>query len=357
MDNMAEIALLADKITEAVDGLQDRVNAKHWADYSRVSFLQNLKGTISEVKEISSLLRMAQEHYERGESSGAPEIGGVLGEYQELIDVFNRNQQMETAMVEHSRSSGDVDSLSPNPELYSSLETRLLQIMLKTRYLVDRLHIHERKTAGYASTESRSAGRNLLKLLEDKEKELQELKGKYVELSSKSLLGSVEENVVVDLEHELGEVSRRLESEGAAIKESLGDYAKRNAELNSMRERLEERARVLEENANTHIVKSLELISLLKKERDVARKHMLDAHHDAAQARSAYSKGLLNLEEEKVRAKEEGAGNIKQRAKALERMVEEKDRVLNRLHDMVDEKGAELDALKKTLELKRELGN
>jgi len=355
MDNMAETTLLAERINEGIDALQEKINRKQWAEYSRVSFLQNLKGTISDVKEISSLLRMVQEHYERGEVSGAPDFRESVSEYQALIEVLKRNQQMEEAMVAHSRASGDADALAPNPELYSSLESKLLQIMLKTRYVVDRMHIHERKSAGYTASETRSAGRNLLKLLEDKEKELHELKNKYGELSSKSFLARAEENVIADLEHELNDVSRKLESEGAAIKDVLGDYAKRHDELNSMRARLEGRVRQLEEHSNKHMVKSLELISLLKKERDNAKRAMLDAHHETAQARGSYSKGLMKLEEEKLRAKEEGAEKMKNRARALEKMVEEKDRLIKQMHNMVEERENELNSLKKALALKLEM--
>ena len=87
-----------------------------------------------------------------------------------------------------------------------------------------------------------------------------------------------------------------------------------------------------------HSEKTSELIAMLKKERDYAKKIVLDIEHETLQLRSTYSKELLNLEEEKARAKNDAYDKFREKSVRQDAELNEKKELIGHMREAVEAK-------------------
>lgn len=342
---MAEIVLLADRLIDSVEGLQDRLYAKPWVSHSRVGFLHSLKGTIVELDKMLEMLKMLGHEFSRQGLKEAPDVKAHITGLESLLELMQRNKGIEERYVETAREAGDVSMLSPAPELYADIERKVLAALLKTQYLAERVQIFERKTVGYAPG-SEAVRSHAMKLLEDKENELQELRQKYHELKRNAISGSAQGRDANALELGLWESARKLESENAVLREGIEDYGRQFERMSASKSLLESRFRKFEDTLARHTREASELIALLKRERDTAQKLIIGAEAESLRLRSAYSRGILSLEGEKIMAKENAVDRVSKRMRVLEKEVKEKEEMLRHFQDMFEEKQKEIERLR-----------
>ncbi|MFH1586996.1 MAG: hypothetical protein ABID38_04020 [Candidatus Diapherotrites archaeon] len=332
---MAETLLICGKIVDMVDALQNRIDGKDWKDYSRTSFIYNLASTIHELEEISLNLEFVRNEFQHHAYTNAPEISNHMKEINSLIAFLKRNRKLEEGLIEKAMDRGvDLEELVHAPDLYSSLEQKVLSLLLKTRYLIERLEVFARKNEGKPI--EGKANRTLLELIDVKEDELQKVKEKYAELKSKSFWGKLEEGNSSDLENDLSELERKLGSSNSLVEESLRMHKRQAENLTSSREDLEGRVSELEEIVSQYQRKTSELIASLKKERDYAKKIVLETEHETLKLRNTYSKELLNLEQEKISVREQARGELKGKIAAIKKELGEKKDLVERFKKMVD---------------------
>lgn len=351
---MPDVTLLCSKIEEGINRLQERISAKEWRRYSRVSFLHNLRSTVEELEGIASMLEMLASEFRRQGISDSADMDGHLKEINSVIVVLRRNQKMEEERSARGGGQG-LEALAEgggSAELYSSLEQKVLGLLLKTRYLVERVSILSARERS-APVQGRSAHRNVLELLERKEEELQRLKEQYEELRNRSFLGFGEQTAP-DLEHELNEIARRLEAEGALLGAALKQQSAQIENLANAQSELGHKMGVFEEMGARHAAKASELATMLKKERDYAKKIVLDIEHETLQLRNTYSRELLALEETKARAREEIKEKARGRVEQLEHELGENKNLLEQFRKIAHEKEEKIQKLGEILSARAE---
>ncbi|MBU0662719.1 hypothetical protein KKH30_04110 [Candidatus Micrarchaeota archaeon] len=339
---MAETLVLCGKVLDSIEELNSGMNEKQWGEYDRTPFVHSLKKAIGELEGIESLVAMLNSSFERGGREG-PDTEEYLGEMKALITLLKRNRELEDGKRTNSEDGV--------PELYSSLEQKVLGMLLKTRHLVERAELAGRKgdAKHYAG---RSAHRNVLELLERKETELQKVKESYEQLRNRSFMGVLEEHTSADIEKEMNDLARGLESAGSYISVRIDAQKKQMDALSRGYDEMEQKLRSMEEINSQHMVKASELTLALKKERDYAKKVLLDTEHETLKLRNTYSRELLSLEGEKQRAREDAKEKSAERVSSLERELIEKSAMLKRLEAILHERELQVSSLQNKVKQK-----
>ncbi len=332
---MAQAIIISEKVIEAVNSLQDRLYAKHWGEHSRASFIYSLVHSIHSLEEIKQLLDEAKTQFgkEGKNVSGLPEH---IKELENLITVLDRNNKLEQTRVQTAREKGIellADDLT-NPDLYSSLEQKVLAFVLKTRFLVERLSILERKEFGEGTTLGKSP-KKVLDLLEEKENEFQALKKKYEEIRHSSHLARLEENTSHDLEKDINILARKMEGEQRMLELSLDSYRKITEQFQQSYIFMREKYRSIEEASSQLAAKTIDLTTILKKERDYAKRIVLDIENETLKLRNNYSKQILSLEEEKTRARAEAEVESRKKLHSITSKLDEKDELIKNLKEII----------------------
>jgi len=150
-------------------------------------------------------------------------------------------------------------------------------------------------------------------------------------------LHALQKKTTSDLEHELNEFSRKLHSKSENLVDSFELNKKKLSELQVSQSHLAERINLFDEMQHQHFEKSLDLITLLKKERDFAKKLILDIEGETLALRNTYSKKLLSLEQEKAQSKSESYEKFKKRLITQENELEKKSQTISALKDTIEQ--------------------
>ena len=347
---MAEVIIAAEKLIELLNEIQDRIRAKPWKNMNIQGMIYNLAATINELEEAIQFLDTISREYEGEGLSDAPSLKEVKESCHELIVLLKRNKELEEGKI-NNIASEDIYELKKavsEKEIYGSLEQQLLDLILKTRYAVDRVNIYEKKRK-LKPIEGTSARKNVLDLLEHKEDELTSLKKKYEELRVKSHMGLIEETSVADLEKDYYSAVKKEETEFKLVLNQLNTFEKEIEAFQMKYLGMKNALMRLEELNNSQEEKAAEIIKYLKKEKDYARKLVLEIENETIRLRSAYSKELLSLEEGKEIAKHEAYEKFKQQLLKFRKENDEKMLVINDLRKIIKSKEDKIKLLSKKL--------
>lgn len=335
---MAHAMVVSEKIIDNVDKLQEKLNAKQWKDHSRASFIYSSINTIHSLEQIKGLLNEAAVVFEK-EGKSLAGLDTHMREIDSIIQVLERNREIEQNMAKKTASSGIgliADNIT-NTENYSTLEQKVLAVLLKTRFLVERLSILERRETTPEYTAAKGA-KKILELLDEKEKEIQSLRGKYEEIRKHSYLARVEENTSSDLEKDINLLSRRLGEEQKLLQVSLESHRRAMEQLEQTHSLILEKHRALEELEMQLGAKMIDLSTTLKKERDYAKRIVLDIENETLKLRNAYSRQILSLEEEKTNAHTQAQEDFRKKISFLSKQLAEKQELVESLKEMISAK-------------------
>jgi len=326
--------ILSAKTVEAVDALQERISSKQWSDFTRTSFVYNTTQTVNALEDLSALFEELQGAFSEEGFGQREEVTSHLNEITSLIELLKRNNDMETSRIKRTREKG-IESLADNiivPDLYSSLEQKVLGMVLKSRYLIERLNIHVRKenSSPFLGTK---ATKDILDLLNEKEEEMKKLKNKYEKLKYEGHVARLSENTPSDLEHEVNEYARQLQTESKLLNDSFELNKRKLIEMELSHRRMEEKINSYDHIQQTHFERTLDLVTLLKKERDYAKKLVLDIEGETLALRNTYSQKLLGLEEEKTRVKSAAFENFRQKLSKFEEDLKDKTELISNLRE------------------------
>lgn len=335
---MPHAMAVSEKIIENVDRLQEKLNAKHWKDHSRASFIYSAINTMHALEQIKGLLNEAAVVFEKDGKSFAG-LDANIREIDTIIQILERNREIEQTVAKKTTDKGIgliADEIT-NTENYSALEQKVLAILLKTRFLVERLSILERRetTPEYAASKS---AKKILELLDEKEKEIQKLREKYEEVRKHSYLARVEENTSHDIEKEINILSRRLGEEQKLLQSSLESHRRAMEQLEQTHSVILEKHSSLEELELQLGAKMMDLSTTLKKERDYAKRIVLDIEHETLKLRNAYSRQILSLEEEKTNAHTQAQEDFKKKISFLSKQLAEKQELVDSLKEIISAK-------------------
>ena len=324
--------------SQKISSLHSNVSASHWGDFDRIVFVNNLSKNISELSTIKSLFEQIQEQLEKQPLQNAPDCSEITGEFEKTLSVLKKNLSFEKPKKSRAKEISALEKDS-HPELYSSLQQKVLSLLLKTRYLNERLNIFASKQE-HGSLSAKSTGKQILELLENKENELQDLKTKYDGIRKKSFMGLIEEKSSVDLESDIGDLNRLLAENYAFFEHSLSNAARQMEFLQNSFLDAKQKFTSIKEALADYSSKSIELSKVLKKERDYAKKIVLDIEHETMQLRGSYTKEILGLQEAKLLAKREAEEKLGRRITELQKQLSEKEDMLHRFKKIAEEKMA-----------------
>lgn len=297
---MPELFGIADKIEQEIAGLREKVGATQWARLSRRGFVFNLTNILPGMEELYSLFQVARIEMTKGGDLSAPEISEHLAELNKLVTILKRNREMEESRIGKMMTQG-IQAIAETvtvPELYSELEQKTLAMLLKSSYLVERIRIFGRKKEPLL--QAKAGQRNVLDLLAKREEEVAALRRKYEETRKNTFMGLVEKETSAEIERELNEVSRGIESKTALMRKAFDAAKMFNEQFQRQQVELEQRVLAVEELQGQMTAKTFEVITMLKKERDYAKKMLIEIEQETIQLRNTYSKELLGLQEEKL---------------------------------------------------------
>jgi len=335
---MAELALITDRLAEAVDGLQESISNKPWRLRTRQGFVYTLKEAHNSLSGIVAMLQNVKAEYAEQGKEETHDLKKHLNDLNYLLEIIEINRKMEEEMHQRNIEEEGIsieEQLKPN-ESHAVLEERVANLLLKTRHIVEKVQIEQRKEVSLTPSASQER-KNLVSLLEKKESEFQQLKERYEELRNKSYLGRIEAGTSADRELEWADLTRQLVSEHASLAEGVKQYSEQLESLNNLHQNLQIRFSGLEELSLRHAKDTNELIRNLKKERDYAKRIVTDIEHETFKLRSLYSKELLNLENEKSQIRDQAAQRVKKKISSMQRELDSKTRQLDQLHKKVGE--------------------
>ncbi|MBI4210360.1 MAG: hypothetical protein HY544_02530 [Candidatus Diapherotrites archaeon] len=342
---MPEIRELCDRIEAKIAQIREKASARKWAGYSRHGFVANLEAIIPEMQELHSLFQISRNEIEKRLEPTRPELGEHLKELNMLITVLKRNREMEEARIGKMREQG-INALAESvtvPDLYSDLEQKVLSTLLKSMYMAERMRVFDRRRQNPA--QSKGAQRTIFELLEKKEREIDDLRQKYEETRNKTFLGLLEKENSIQVENELNQLGRSLEGRTAITKKMFESTKEAFESLQRQMQEIEERVSSIDDTESQITGKTFELITMLKKERDYAKKILIEIEHDTIQLRNNYSKELLALQEEKASLRASLEEKYGKEAQELKRELWHRNENLKHLHESLSAREKKLSEL------------
>jgi hypothetical protein len=310
-----------------VDESFRRVCARAWREYSPKSFLINLARTADEFSQmrddVGLLLKRVRDEG-RTDSVGFADEEKELGE---IIAFLERSIKLE---------EGKKTCVEKNVEHFSFVEQKVLARLLKMRYFCERARMYFRRV-GSPPVVVDSVGKNLLELLEAKEREIAELKEKSVKLKEFAL-GVGKEKGAEEMQKELVEFSLRVERENTLVKEHFREINKKLHEFSMLHAELQRRVLSSEEALHRFGEKTLETVAELKKQKNLAQEFALQGESETLKLRSMYTNGVLGMEKEKLFARQEVEKFFEREISFLRKELERKNALVDRLEKIVSER-------------------
>ncbi len=324
------------KIVEGINQLHSDISTQDWGNAKRLSFVGFLDSTISNLKKLESHFEKAATELESGTEMGAPSLNDLRREFDAIMPVLENNLKLEKTKKSTAKES-NVFEQEENGELYSDLAEKIQTLLLRARYNAERINVFGAKQ-GSSPLEGKSTAKQMLDLLQVKEKEIEEVKEKYENIRKKSYLGYVQEGTSVDLEHDLGSLSMKMGESAAELRKEISLHKSQIEYIENSYAQLRQRLDSLEEIFSSYVEKSMELISMLKKERDYAKKVVLDVEHETLQLRNRYTNEMLSLQENKLRARKEGESKFRKELDELKKRLKEKEELAAHFRKMSEDK-------------------
>ncbi len=322
-------------LSEKLNALHKDLNEQQWQDSSRTAFLSYLDSAVSELQAMKGLLEKSREEIEKQSLPHKPELDSVISNYNDALPVLLRNLEMEKKKKERPRL--EFEESEETPELYSAAEQKVLDLLLKTRFALERLSAFSRREH-FTPLDGKTTARQLLDLVKVKEDELEEMREKYDGLRKRSMLGYIDEETAADLEKELNSLGKTTEVKSSSFARSLSDTRSELEAAWNNYARMQQELDELRDSYSGFSEKNAELVKMLKKERDYAKRTLLDMENETLKLRNTYTSELLNLQDSKLAAKKEAEARLGKTVGELRKELSEKNVLVNSLRKLVESK-------------------
>jgi len=337
---------LLDSLLHKLNELHETITSNEWKKYSRKSFIHAVNNSITRIEEILEVIETLQKKIEKEPAIDSPDLSPLISAYNKTLISLRRNVALEYAKKE---VPFDLKEQTEVPELYAFVGEKIMSLLLKTRFAVERVHLHAVKER-VTPEQEKATSKNILSLLQTREKELGELREKYEKLREKNLSVSVEGRNIAETEKEVNEISSKISAETTLIEHNFDELRKKIEGINSEFNALRLKSKVLENLAIEFTEKSNELTSMLKIERDNAKQMLMEIESGSLSLRSMYSRELLNLNESKIHAKKEIEAELREKMAMEKESLKEKSKLLEQFEKIIEDRN------KRIAELERDLG-
>jgi len=326
------------KIVEAINALHSGVSAEEWGNANKTVFVASLVRAIGKIEGLEERFKRVKKELAKGAKVGAPDFSELLAEFETTLKVLENNLSLEKSKKSTVKES-NVFEKEENSELYEDLSQRVQTLLLRARYMAERLNVFVLRQSS-VPLEGKSTAKQMLDLLQAKENEIGELRGKYENIRKQSYLGYVQEQTSVDLEQDLSNLGMRMSAMANELRREISLHRKQVEYIENSYAELKERLDTVQEIFNDYIEKSLELITMLKKERDYAKKIVLDVEHETLQLRNSYTSEVLSLQENKLSAKKEVEEKFSKELDSLKKELKETKELLGSFKKIAEDKAA-----------------
>ena len=337
---------ILDKLVFKANELHETITSNEWKNYTRKSFVHALNQTIERLEDLLEVIEELHKRIEKEPSVDSPDLSPLITAYNKTLIALRRNIALEEAKKE---MPFDIKEKTEVPELYAFVGEKIMSLLLKTRFAVERVHLHSIKER-ITPEQEKATAKNVLSLLQTKEKELEELREKYEKLRQKNLSVNLGEKTVGATEKEFNSLVAKIETESRLIEGSFTEFRTKMDLVNKEFNELRLKNKVLENLSTELSEKGNELISMLKIERDNAKQMLIEIESDSLSLRSTYSRELLKLNESKVLARKEIEHDLREKMSMEKEALKEKSKLLEQFENIVDNRN------KRISELERDLG-
>ena len=324
------------KIIDSINGLHSDISAQTWGTLNQSAFVSSLDKTIDALKGLEERFARTKTALDKESAVGKPDLSEILNEFKQLLPMLRNNLQMEKTKKSRAKES-NIFETEENAEHYEDLAQKIQTILLKARYMAERLNVFALRQSS-TPLEGKGTARQMLDLLQTKEKEIEELRGKYEDIRKRSYLGYVQEQTSVDIEQDLSELSMRMAANANELSKEISLHKNQLEFIENSYASLKQRLDSMQETFDNYVEKNIELISMLKKERDYAKKVVLDVEHETLQLRNTYTSEMLSLQENKLKAKKEAEDRFKKSIDVLKKEIKEKDSLLSTFRNIAGDK-------------------
>lgn len=332
--NMTEARLILDQL-ESELGQMKNLPLVPWQNANRAQLLERLKAWHAHTKtsaEYVRLLQMEQLKYPAFKDVNIQEAETHL---KKSTEVLERNISFEK---DKTNRRVDLAEKITTPALGAELEARMHRQWLALHRLHEQFHLALRKGMDPNTSTSKRVEGDLFSLVRTKDAELQKMTQERDTLKREKYFGANEKYSLTEMENDLQEMLQQFAIEKHGVFDHLTEGKKKLDEYGVHHLHLESKTKKLEHLVTELTKKHVNILSLLKKERDYARKLAIDLESETASLRALYSKELLTLEDKKHAMKQEIEEKHAHQIATLERKTREQESIIREMEVLVREK-------------------
>jgi len=322
---------------KSVEELHDSLSRISWAELNRNGFVTELEKSVSKLRAIQFEMEQIDKELSLLLEKNAPSFSQFLVDFKKEYAVLYANVSLEKA----KRIREDVivfneTEIREVPELYSSLQQKIMALILKARYNLEKARTFL-VARNVPFVKKGAPAKDLLDLLQRKDDELSEEKKKTLELRRKAFFGMGTEKNIAETEKELNDIDKNLNTSVAEASASLKTHLAQINYVEGSFAHLKEKVQKIEAMHGTFTKKSSELIKELKKERDYAKTLALQVEEDTLRLRSEYTNKIIQLEEKKAAAEEKAHSKYESQIRELTNELESKGKSLRNAQKEIEE--------------------
>ena len=338
-----------DKTIKDIENLHSLASKTHWDELNREGFVFELDRGTKRLKEIYSDLMDLNKEMTMMLEKNTPNISDTLMEIKRELIILESNIKMEKTKKLREALVNESERIEV-PELYSSLQQKILRLTLKSRYSAEKIKgfLIAKKIP---FVQKGSTARNLLELLQKKEDEISELRTKHYDMKRSGFFNS-EEKSLAEIEHELYESDKKLALALEDTKKSLKTHLAQIEYVEGSFATLKKKVDSIESNQESFTKNATTIIKELKKDRDYARTSALEIEQDNMKNRSELTNKMLQIEKEKDELKDKARRKYTLDMENIKKELAEKSVIVINMVKLIEEQEKEISRLKKKVQEK-----
>lgn len=341
---MTEALLLLDQLHNELSKFKS-LPFVPWEQANRAQLVERLKqwqDHTRQTKELLTLLQLEQLKHPEMKNINLREAETFI---QKTDEVLSRNLSFEK---DKTNRKIDLTEKVTTPALGAELEARMHRQWLSLHRAHEQLSIAMRNVLGN-NVNAKAIEGELFNLVKTKEDEIQNLKHERDTLKREKYFSPTEKYSLTEMENDLQELLQRFAIEKHGLYDHLEQGKKKLDEYATHHMHLDNKAKKMEQMVHELQKKHISIATVLKKERDFARKLALDLESESAAIRAMYSKELLTLEEKKHAIKQEIEEKHQHKLSTLEKKVTQQEHIIRELEAIAREKEREVARLAEKL--------
>lgn len=290
---------LVQSLSERITFLQEEISGKQWSELSKEEFLYKAETCNTQLDAIKGILFALKEISKKKLEIEEQQVNALLKEIQKIL----KNLEA-TIKLEKHKTTDDFKKINPfipasNTEAYWHLQEKMLSFALNTRYFIEKTNLSLAKSFLPKTSHSTQTS-HLLELLEERDNEVVNLKNEIANLKKRAFLGYLKETTSSDIEEETKKISIEFEKKKSFFETKQKRFTQQIMSLEKKYIKLKEQLESLSEMFSDYIEKNNKLIQILKKERDLAKKTLLESENHLIELRNKYTNDILMLDQQKI---------------------------------------------------------